>query len=360
VVISLNRQSFIMRQIQYWSDTDVNLLIIDGSEQQMELDLDLSVSSRIKYVHSPGSYRERSLLAAGLLETEFVAQLPDDEFYIPSALSEFIEVLQEDSSVDSIQGRTMRFLEKSGSLLGARQYAQFKDASGYELRGIEGVKNFWSGNYVSNYPIYSVMRTAVYAKIVRSTYSDPCENAYGYEVRYNLLFPFWFTTRIIDTLFWLRSNENEPVSDFDFDRSNRFSSWFLNPVNREVKNRFIDQTVLSMGIEESEELDAISEIEEILLQYSLRDVEMLSTSSGSVIDRISRKLRVIFGSRSRNFIVSILPRSLKSFIGYELKKVREVGIDLSKLGIKVDHAALSKIETTVMVPKNNQSRKFSN
>jgi hypothetical protein len=127
----------------------------------------------------------------------------------------------------------------------------------------------------------------------------------------------------------------------------------LNPENREAKNRFIDQTVLAMSIEESEEIDAFSEIEEILLQYSLRDVGMLSTYSDSFIDRMSRKLRVIFGSRSRSFIVSILPRSLKSFIGYELRKVREVGIDLSKLGIKVDHAALSKIETTVMVPKNN-------
>ena len=353
VVISFNRPYYIQRQIQYWSKTNVNLLIVDGSKQQAEFDLDASISSRIRYVHSPGSYRERSLLAAGLIETEFVAQLPDDEFYIPSALTEFIEALQDDSSIDSIQGRTVRFFEKNGSMLAARQYAEFKDDLGYNLRGIDGVKNFWSENYVNNYPIYSVMRISVYAKMVRSTYSNPCENAYGYEIRYNLLFPFWFTTKIMDTLFWLRSDENDPISDIGFDRGNKFSSWFLNPGNREARKLFLYQTVSVLSLEESAELKTISEIEEILLRYSLREVGMFSSTSGSLIDRISRKSRVILGARSRDFIVSRLPRSLKSFIGYEPRKIDVVGNDLSKIGINVDHAALKEIENMVTKSKNN-------
>ena len=239
VVISLNRQNYIQRQIQFWSRTSVNLLIVDGSKTQADLDLGAKISSKIRYVHSPGSYRDRSLLAAGLIETEYVAQLADDEFFIPSALSEFVEALQEDSSIDAIQGRTVRFFEKNGSMIGARQYEDFRDDLGCNVRGIEGVKSFWSDNYVINYPIYSVMRVSVYVKMIRSTYSNPCENAYGYEIRYNLLFPFWFTTKVFNTLFWLRSNENDPISDIGFDRSSRFSSWFLNPNNREEKNLFL-------------------------------------------------------------------------------------------------------------------------
>jgi glycosyltransferase domain-containing protein len=348
VVISLNRQNYIQRQIQFWSRTSVNLLIVDGSKTQADLDLGAKISSKIRYVHSPGSYRDRSLLAAGLIETEYVAQLADDEFFIPSALSEFVEALQEDSSIDAIQGRTIRFFEKNGSMIGARQYEDFRDDLGCNVRGIEGVKSFWSDNYVINYPIYSVMRVSVYVKMIRSTYSNPCENAYGYEIRYNLLFPFWFTTKVFNTLFWLRSNENDPISDIGFDRSSKFSSWFLNPNNREEINLFLYQTVSVLDINKLAELKIISEMEQILLRYSLREDGKLSVTSEPLIDRISRKSRRYLGPRLRDFIVSRLPKSLKSVIGYELRKIDEVGNDLSKIGIKVDHTVLKEIECMVI------------
>ena len=351
VVISLDRQHCLQRQVNYWENTNVNLLIIDGSTQPTLLSVGESELTRIRYVHSPASYRERSLLAAELIETEYVAQLPDDEFLIPSALSGFVKVLQDDLSVDSVQGRTVRFIEKTGLLFGAKQYEQFKDDQDQRLIGIEAVKSFWSGNYVNSFPIYSVMRAQVYKKMIVNTYSQPCENAYGYEIRYNLLFPFWFTTRVMDTLFWLRSNENDPISDIGFDRSNKFSSWFLNPENSESRKLYLHQTVSVLGLEESAELKTISEMEEILLRYSLREVGMFPSTSGSLIDRISRISRVFLGSRSRDFIVSRLPRSLKSFIGYELRKIDEVGNDLLKIGIDVDHAALREIEIIVTKSK---------
>lgn len=351
VVISLDRQQCLQRQISYWENTDVNLLIIDGSAQPTLLEVGEIERTRIRYVHSPGSYRERSLLAAELIETEYVAQLPDDEFFISSALSGFVEILQGDSSVDSIQGRTVRFIERNGVLLGAKQYEQFKDNQDKHLTGIEAVKSFWSGNYVKSFPIYSVMRAQVYKKMIVNTYSQPCENAYGYEIRYNLLYPFWHTTRMVDVLFWLRSSENDPVSEIGFNRTEKFSSWFLNPDNLEKKNTYIDQTVAALNIEDFEKPSVIEQFDEILLAYALRELQSSQVARQWVEEKFHKCLRMIFSSRFRILVASKLPHSIGKFFGYELRRVEKVAADFLRSGTYVDQSALALIEEVVVNSK---------
>lgn len=351
VVISLDRQHCLQRQVNYWENTNVNLLIIDGSTQPTLLSVGDSALTRVRYVHSPGSYRDRSLLAAELSETEYVAQLPDDEFFVPSALSGFIKELQGDLSIDSIQGRTIRFIEKKGSLLGAMQYEQFKDNREKHLSGIEAVKDFWSGNYVSSFPIYSVMRASTYKKMIVNTYSEPCKNAYGYEIRYNLMFPFWFSTKLVDVLFWLRSSENVPVSEVGFNRTEKFSSWFLSPDNLEERNDFICQTVSALDIEEFEKQHFIEQFERVLLRYCLCESEKSPIFKQWLFAQIHKRLRLAFGLRFRSFAVSKLPSSVKKLFGYELCGIAEIVSDLLKSGIYVDRTELAFIEEIVVKSK---------
>lgn len=351
VVISLDRQQCLQRQLNYWKNTNVNLMIIDGSTQPTLLAVGESELTGFRYVHSPSSYRDRSLLAAELIETEYVAQLPDDEFFISSALSGFVEILQGDFSVDSIQGRTVRFIERNGELLGAKQYEQFKDSQDKHLTGIEAVKSFWSGNYVNSFPIYSVMRAQAYKKMIANTYSQPCENAYGYEIRYNLMFPFWFTTKMEDVLFWLRSSENDPVSEIGFNRTEKFSSWFLNPDNLEEKNTFIDQIVAALNIEDAEKPIAIEQFEGILSAYALRELQSSPVARQWVTEKIYRSLRIIFSSRFRSFVAPKLPHSIGKFFGYELRRLEKVAADFLKSGIYVDQSVLALIEEVVVNSK---------
>ncbi|NDI10803.1 MAG: hypothetical protein EBY74_07430 [Actinobacteria bacterium] len=72
VIPSFGRQDFLTRQISYWSASEVNLLILDGSERAMPLG---SLPSRVNYVHMPTDFFQRMQAAADYVTTPYAALL---------------------------------------------------------------------------------------------------------------------------------------------------------------------------------------------------------------------------------------------------------------------------------------------
>ena len=122
VIVSLNRQQFLQRQVDYWVGTCSRILIVDGSEFPMDLKMDDSEKYRCTYIHEPNDFGSRCRLSLGFIKTKYAAMLPDDDFFIPSAVSSFIEELEIDPEIDAITGRTIRFFERNGEIYGEPVY----------------------------------------------------------------------------------------------------------------------------------------------------------------------------------------------------------------------------------------------
>ena len=119
VVPSYERPQYLARQIRYWNDRQVALLIVDGSARPLE-SAQTSGNSRLLYHHHVASFQHRMLRACELITTEFVALCGDDDLYLPSGLRACIQRLDQDSGMVGCVGRSLRFSRKRGDL-----FAQF-------------------------------------------------------------------------------------------------------------------------------------------------------------------------------------------------------------------------------------------
>ena len=107
VIFSYNRHKYLKRTIKYWSNYNVQLLVLDGSDSRL---IDDCISSKnIKYVYDPVSLYSRLLNSADYINTEFMILGCDDEFYFPSALSECIKFLINERSYSSCGGCAASF-----------------------------------------------------------------------------------------------------------------------------------------------------------------------------------------------------------------------------------------------------------
>ena len=85
VITTYNRKKFILRTMNYWSNTNVKLDILDGSETPIEDHLIEKLSKYIKYIYNPLSVHQRILHSLEFVKTEFAILGSDDEYFVPSA-----------------------------------------------------------------------------------------------------------------------------------------------------------------------------------------------------------------------------------------------------------------------------------
>ena len=78
ILISYNRHELLIRAIKYWSNFDIKVVIIDGSDVRLN-DSYLNYKN-IRYVHDQRSLNDRLLNSFKYIDTEFMILACDDEF----------------------------------------------------------------------------------------------------------------------------------------------------------------------------------------------------------------------------------------------------------------------------------------
>jgi glycosyltransferase domain-containing protein len=109
VIITYERRNYLLRQIGFWSNENVRLLVLDGSQQPLSSDELQAYRHYVDYNHLIASYSERVRIAATLVKTPFVCFLCDDEFYLPQSLYDSLNFLKIHSDYVSAIGRCVGF-----------------------------------------------------------------------------------------------------------------------------------------------------------------------------------------------------------------------------------------------------------
>src|SRR3989344_4065841 len=86
VIPTYNRQRYVLRNMRYWSGSMVAVHVLDGSEQPILAEEMVGLAANVNYHYLPIPILERLQRAVDLVQTEYVALLGDDEFFVPNAL----------------------------------------------------------------------------------------------------------------------------------------------------------------------------------------------------------------------------------------------------------------------------------
>lgn len=232
------RPLFAKRFMRYWSDKNIKIIVIDGGKKSIEDNFLKTLNKNISYIHLQKDYYSRMIYSAKLINTKFVLQACDDEFYINSAIKNCLELLNYDNELVSCGGCCMGFDYLEKKIIGNERYLKLQ---GLRLDNLDPMKRLLMhfSNYVPAH-LYSICRSDVWKIAVNSTFSKEYTFFAALELQMEMLIISAGKSMIIPELFWLRSSENKPINNTSpsFLRENTLEDWWTNKKFYEERNDF--------------------------------------------------------------------------------------------------------------------------
>ena len=344
VMPTYNRHKYALRAIRFWSNTDVQLIVIDGTPEPLSAEIVKEFPDNITYISDSSSWTNRMKIGAERSSTEFSALISDDEFFLPSSLIELIQVLDDQQSVVSAIGHVLRFRPYKKSVLYQYSYPEFKTASIFDKEpALRVQKHLHPYRVVS---LYAVIRTDCFRKNI--AVADICSrfpNSASFEVGFEIANAYQGEIIVLPVISWLRSNENPPlwnsktVSIYDWWSKEKNSNSFFDAalsvqkilgseINLELNDR--SGTILHNGFE----------------AYSFNQSKVTPSLKSQATRNLKKKIR----AQVSNELVFGFKRKFPFFFTHEYhwSYLREIPKQMKLRDISVDVSDLQKISEHVM------------
>lgn len=228
--------------LRYWLKLPVTLIVLDQSQTSNQF---VPKSPRLTYIHSPESYLTNHQLAATMVSTPYVLIACDDELYIPSAVRECIEFLEQSPNHIAIGGEAIGFHMKGSVREWKEQYPK--------LRGYLLESENWServSSHLGSYRhilYYSVTRTEewsfVWSRIARKSFSPFAV----FELQLEAALAVAGKFRVLPQVMWIRNRAIAPLwgiesKESGFNPEHSFKSWWYSRRHLWEKQVFVWHT----------------------------------------------------------------------------------------------------------------------
>ena len=274
VIPAYNRPAYLERQIDFWSATDVQLCILDGSKESAPQSLINRMGPNVYYRHLPIGFNERLVMACDLVQTKYVALLGDDELYSAHGLSDCIKTLEADSRLIACVGRAMYFYQRDGQIFGNQVYEKSENlvhSFGSDIDRLnESLVDIERGPYL----LYGLFKSSEWKKTVQVSYGRKYSSGYVYELAFHLIATLLGPTRMVESLVWMRSGENPAMSSDAVNRKIGIGEWgtdqrFVAEVAHLVDG-IVDLVMTEGRFSKVQLQDAVQQAVQGFVRYSLR------------------------------------------------------------------------------------------
>ncbi len=369
-VLTYQRQNFAQRLMRYWSGQKPQVIVIDGSKNPIEASQIRDLGDNIKYIHNPVSIYQRLRSGLSMISTEYVALAGDDEFFIPSALSACIKMLDEDKELVACCGRCLGFYPEKNQVLGTQVYPALSGYSIVDDDPLIRVQRHMESYEVSQ--IYAVCRTKSWTQAFDQITLREFPFFAAGEIQFEMCMSFAGKSMVIPNLMWLRSlGENAPIrytdTDVSLNPSKRFPQWWRDNSNKKQHDEFIDIMIGAFSLlnEKSEynySAAVIAGCEAFIretyndllplprknLYYFLRRRLALVLPIG-LKSRIKQLFRPAKEDLSEPKTMLAVPEDLRASEDLsEPKTMLAVAEDLRASGVEIDFPALKEIEQVIL------------
>ncbi|MBC8283650.1 MAG: TIGR00180 family glycosyltransferase [Nitrospinae bacterium] len=251
VIPTYNRPDFVKRSIIFWSGKLPSIIVLDGSLYSLDKEFLSSLGSNIKYFHYPKLvYQKRLKTIHQLVSTKYCMLHADDEFFLPSGLSECIKEIELHDLVCCL-GRCLEFDYKDSRINAQPWLPLHTPFDGYSLldeRPLVRISKHMHPYLCST--IYAVTKTDVFLNNISFNLKNDSEGIF-HELSYGICSAYQGKSKVINTLSWLRSNENDPFYVKDREKGVRP----LEPYEIILKDDFVKSSVVN---DLSEHLNSIN------------------------------------------------------------------------------------------------------
>lgn len=349
VVPTYERQDFVLRLIDFWSNKGPKLIILDGSENPMKAGALNQLGAPVQYLHRPTGMYQRLQESLDLIQTEFVALAGDDEFYIPSAVDACIRELDGNKSIVACCGRALAFTPCDQTVCGGPQYPEFEN---YFIGSDEPASRVFEhmSDYVPSL-IYAICKTKPWKNSWKHILEREFQVCAIAELQFEMLMSYAGKSKVIPALMWLRSRgETEPIrgTDPSLDPSRKKPDWWANPGNSVEREEFL--TIMAAGF------STFSNQAEEFSEYRSTVVKGVEAYLNYYEQQRNLRRANLLGGFARRLIPDRYKKAIKHvFHLFHLRKdfFHTPLIDAAKLlevsGVCVDYEELKNIESIIRI-----------
>ena len=362
IIPTYGRQSYLLRQVLYWADSSVTLIIVDGSEfpcTQLE-QLKISGGLSFQYIHCPKSFPHRLSLAGTMIRTPFAVLLGDDEFHLKSGLISALESLVSDRSLSGCIGQSMGFSLNDNAL---------RLGSGYPHSHYRVMEDKIADRL--NKAMVKYNAATCYAVLTKTTWVSSwgdlhaCSSPYAEEIQQALATYIAGKFSSVQTVYWMRSYDEPVVSILgEYDRTLSFSSWWKGKAYRLETEKFVTHLagkVLAAGGAES--LIHARDILNDAIEIYITGIEQ--RNSDSLLRHLFRKtaglIRQNFNFKFIAQLNSWLSRSASSSLGYDhllnFGSIAELQLSVVKDDFKITEVLINELEEIQMLVVEHSKRR---
>ena len=249
VIPAYNRPSYLERQIDFWSQTEINLCILDGSRESAPQALIDRMGPNVCYRHLPIGLNERLVMACDLVQTKYVALLGDDELYAPQGLRDCISQLEADKRLVAAVGRSMFFFHRDGEIIAHQTYEKSQNLVNTFGSDIDRLDESLADITRGPYLLYGLFNADQWKTAVRVSYGRKYASGYVYEFAFHLIATLLGPSTMVDSLVWMRSGENPAMSSDAVNRKIGFGEWGTDPRFAEEVTHFVGSVVSAVASE---------------------------------------------------------------------------------------------------------------
>ena len=270
-----------------------------------------NLSTNIHYHHTSDDFFARMRVAAGLINTPFVAMLGDDDLFLTAGLQDSIRKLEAEPNLFGVVGRAVYFFFQRGKVLGNQTHSLSSNYPAGVVDGIGRLNNLYHDGKIGGLA-YGVYRSPGWLTAVQSTYAKKYSCAYVYDTFLRTTLTYLGEIQMSESLVWLCSGENPPIkNESSFNRKVDLIDWFD-------------------GVEYADEVvDFKHRLVEALYKEGRDSKETLAASVNSVVSTLESRYRV--KATQRTSLAKRLPGLVQRCVP---KKIKDFGKDNLPLRMK--------------------------
>jgi glycosyltransferase domain-containing protein len=225
VVPSYCRQGFLLRQMVYWHGSPVELFLLDGSPEPLDVRVvrAFEMHPGRHYVHNPSGFIDRLSCVVPKLNRSFAILLGDDEFHLAGGLRKAIQFLDSNLDHAGCIGQSLRFFRSGDKnvVTYGRGYQHFRYA--VDQDHVDDRLSFALSQYNAA-TCYAVLRKEAWEKswgdLLKTSCKDTCE------VQQAIATYAVGKFATVEEVYWLRSEENISVPDSQTFKNLSFAQWW--------------------------------------------------------------------------------------------------------------------------------------
>lgn len=242
VILTKNREKYLIRNVKYWSSTNAKIIVADGSDKSLKSLLS-ELNESLTYIHCKDSPEHRLYLAGQFIRTPFTIIAADDDLLLFDGVKKCINFLYSNPSYVSALGTALGFEKTVSSVTFFDLYPENIEFGNVSHEDCWDRSDFHLSNYAHT-TMYAVLKSEVFIKLSKSLKGIRKLDGNLLELIIEYCISYCGKTMVIDEITWLRGNECPP----NWKTERATISWFLSLVNKERAKLLaaLDQNIFSI------------------------------------------------------------------------------------------------------------------